>query len=224
MPAEEDGFVDFNCPHCGQPVSFPAQFRGRIQECPACNGELLVPGANDESPRIPLPISTLRCVLRRCGHGDWEDLLEMDPDRGEESILQWLEQDRHVRLTAPDITLYLAIELLSSHKLVGYFSLRFTDSERLQAVVGYEMNQRFLQPDLIVEALDALLGFCFEGIKLHRVATMVDSEDEAACKVCEDAGLRREAQLVKDRKSVDEWRSSNWYALLEEEYLARPES
>ena len=42
MNIEED-FIDFTCPYCKDPVSFPLQNRGSLQQCPMCYESLLVP-------------------------------------------------------------------------------------------------------------------------------------------------------------------------------------
>ena len=65
--------------------------------------------------------------------------------------------------------------------------------------------------------MEALLGFCFEGLKLHRVAGWCDSRNVAACRLLEKAGFRREGEFLKNRWVHGEWTNSIWYALLEED-------
>src|SRR5882724_5929957 len=81
------------------------------------------------------------------------------------------------------------------------------------------LNRKHQKQGLAIEAVDALLGFCFEAIKLHRVTTSCDSRNSAAGKLFERVGMRREAEFVKDTPDVEGWLSTVWYAALEEEYL-----
>ena len=69
----------------------------------------------------------------------------------------------------------------------------------------------------------ALLTFCFEGLKLHRVTASCGGKNSAACRLLEKAGLRREGESIKDTLFVGEWGNTVWYALLEEEF-AEPKS
>jgi RimJ/RimL family protein N-acetyltransferase len=232
----EESFLDFKCPYCESPVSFPRESAGSLQACPSCPESLIVPTDGSESGReIPLPITTPRLVLRRLAAGDWRDLLELMSDEeffryqdgvplDEDAVLRWLESDVHVKLTTPDQPFYLAIQLQEGEKLIGYLSLTFTDAQRLSATFNIGLNRNFQRQGLAHEALGALLGFCFEDLKLHRLTGWCDSRNTAASRLLEKAGLRREGEFVKNRWVHGEWVNSLWYATLEEEYLPGEES
>jgi RimJ/RimL family protein N-acetyltransferase len=179
--------------------------------------------------KLPLPITTPRLVLRRLQGNDWKDLLECLSDEElfsytdgrpleEEEIIRWLESDHHVRLTTPNQTFYLGITLQEGGKLIGYVSLSFTDPQRLQATLAVFMNRNFQRQGFALETVDAALGFCFEGIRLHRVTASCDSRNVAACGLFEKVGMRREGEFVKNRFSNGEWTNSIWFAALGEEY------
>jgi RimJ/RimL family protein N-acetyltransferase len=226
----EDNFVDFKCPFCGEAASFPGEDIGKLRACPNCLEDLIVPEAGEErAHKLPLPLLTPRLTLRRFAPGDWKDLLEFMPDEelfryvaqpgqpmDEEQILAWLERDSHVRLTTPDQIFWLGIALTEPNKVVGYAGLALTDP---QAMLQIFLSRSYQKQGLAIEAVDALLGFCFEGIKLHRVTATCDSRNDPARKLFERVGMRREAEFVKSTPSVDGWLSSVWYAALEEEYL-----
>lgn len=228
----EESFVDFKCPHCNEPVSFPQESAGFVQACPNCTESFIVPEDGSEvGKQIPLPIKTPRLVLRRLAAHDWKDLLELMSDEEffryrdgvpleEEGVLHWLESDVHVKLTTPEQALYLGIEVQNGGKLIGYLSLTFTDPQRLQVTFSIGLNRSFHRQGFALEAVEALLGFCFEGLKLHRVAGWCDSRNAAACRLLEKAGLRREGEFVKSRWAHREWTNSIWYAVLAEEYLS----
>ena len=228
----EESFVDFKCPYCGEPVSFPQESAGFLQACPSCTESLIVPEDGSEVGRsVPLPIKTSRLILRRLAAHDWKDLLELMSDEeffryqdgvplDEEGVLHWLESDAHVKLTTPEQTFYLGIEVQDGGKLVGFISLTFTDPRRLQVTFSIGLNRSYQRQGFALEAVEALLGFCFESLKLHRVAGWCDSRNVAACRLLEKVGLRREGEFVKNRWVHAEWTNSVWYAALAEEYLA----
>ncbi len=226
----EESFIDFKCPHCGEPVSFPRDCIGFARECPTCLECLVVPvGDAQVGRKLPLPITTARLVLRRLGGGDWKDLLELLADEElfrytdgrpleEEEVLNWLQSDSHVKLTSPGQPFYLGIQARDGGKLIGYLSLHFADPQRLQAGLNICLNRNCQRKGFALEAVRALLEFCFDGIRLHRVTALCDSRNAAACRLFEGAGLRREGELVKDKFFNGEWASTVCYAALQEEY------
>jgi len=228
----EESFIDFKCPHCGDTISFPHASAGMAQECPMCMEPVIVPDDDSGLGReLPIPIKSPRLILRRLTAGDWKDLMELLSDEefrgytegltwqadGEEQVLHWLESDSVIKLTTPDQMFRLAIELQDSGKLIGYLGLRFSD--RLQATLRVNLHRSCHRKGFALEAVDALLGFCFEGIKLHRVTACRDSRNTAACRLFENVGMRREGEFVKDQPAAGGgWTNSVWYAALDEEY------
>jgi [ribosomal protein S5]-alanine N-acetyltransferase len=226
----EDSFIDFKCPSCSEPVSFPQDCAGKAQECPTCGESLVVPASGSEAARkIPLPITTDRLILRRFRGGDWQDLLALMSDEellahvesrplGEDEILRWLESDQHVKLTTPNQPFYLGLENKEAGKLIGFVHVAFTEPQRHQANLALFVNRAFQRRGLASEALAAALRFCLRDLGLHRVTAYCDSRNTAACRLFEKAGLRREGEFRKDRLLNQEWINTLWYALLKEEY------
>ncbi len=226
----EESFIDFKCPHCGEMVSFPGQDAGFAQACPNCTQSFIVPeDGSDVGWAIPLPITTARLVLRRLEPHDWQDLLELMADEGffryregvpldEDGVLRWLESDAHVKLTTPGQTVFLGIALQEGGKLIGYIGLDIPEAHRLQATFSIGLNQKYHRQGYGLEAVVALLTFCFQGLKMHRVSAWCDSRNEAGLRLLEKAGLRREGQFVKHRLLHEEWADSVWFAMLGEEF------
>jgi len=76
-PPESD-FLDFSCPSCRGPVSFPESEAGKLEQCPNCLESMFVPeGSGRPAERIPFPIETERLVLRRFQSLDAKDLAEL---------------------------------------------------------------------------------------------------------------------------------------------------
>ncbi len=231
----EENFIDFKCPFCSELVSFPQASAGFAQACPNCTQSLIVPTDGSEVGwQIPLPLTTARLVIRRLEGRDWKDLLELVSDEDlsgyvhslpldEEGILHWLEADAHVKFTTPGQLIHLGIQVQDGGKLIGYMRLQFTDPQHLQVDFSLVLGQKFQRQGFAQEAVVALLTFCFEGLKLHRVTASCGSKNTAACRLLEKAGLRREGEFVKDTWLDGEWANTVWYALLGEEF-AEPKS
>jgi len=225
----EDNFVDFKCPHCGEIVSFPREDSTKLRACPNCLNDLIVPEPGAQVGRkLPLPIETAQLSLRRLVAEDWKDLLEFMPDEElfqyagrsmqEAEILAWLEQDPKIRLTSAGQTFCLGIVLKQNKKMIGYFGLSLANT--WEAMLQIWLSRSFQKQGFALEAVDAILGFCFEAIKLHRVTAMCDSRNKAAQNLYARVGMRREAEFIKDTPDINGWLSSVWFAALEEEYLA----
>jgi len=227
----EENFIDFKCPYCGGPVSFPQAHSKSLQACPSCMEALIVPESTTEVGRaIPIPITTQRLILRRLRTGDWKDLIELDSEdlsiplrrRGneddEQAIIQWLEHDSSVKLTTPDEPFSLGMEVQDGNKLIGLAQLAFTDAGRLQVWINIQVSPRYQRNGVATEAAVALLDFCFNDLALHRVKAWCDSQDVAARGLCEKVGMRCEGECVKDRLINSEWVNTVWYARLDEDH------
>lgn len=214
----EENFLDFKCPYCGELNSFPQDCTGFVRECVNCMESLIVPESGSQvGKKIPLPITTSRLVLRRLDANDLKDLLEFMFVE-EEEFMRWLENDRTVKLTTPDQTFSLGVEVRDSGKIIGCLGLRFRDPAFLQTEVTAVGNEDPQYNGFAAEAVDGVLGFCFEDLNLHRVIGQSSSTDTADCHLFEEAGMRREGEFVKNYFLNGEWLNTVWFAMLDEEY------
>jgi RimJ/RimL family protein N-acetyltransferase len=225
----EENFIDFKCPYCGELISYPQDAVGFARECFNCQESFVVPEAGTEAgKKIPVPISTPKLVLRRFNASDWKSLMELLSDdvffrftdglqgEEEEHVLSWLDSDHLIKLTTPDQTFRLAMELKDGGKLIGFLGLRVAD--HMQAEFRINLHRNFQRQGFALEAVKAMLGFCFEEIHLHRVYAGCDSRNTPACRLFEKAGLRREAMFLKNNLVNGEWTDTVYYAQLREEH------
>ena len=215
----EENFIDFKCPYCRELNSFPSDSAGLVRECVNCMESLIVPAAAEEFGRaIPLPLTTPRLILRRLDPGDCENLLAFMFD-DEEEAMRWLEHDRKIKLTSPDQIFHLGVQLPDGGKLIGCVGLRFTDYRFIEAEISADGNQKEPFKDFAPEAVEALLEFCFQELKLHRVIARCRSDDVGSGQLFEAVGMRREGEFVKHYCVNGEWLNTVWFALLDEEFL-----
>jgi len=223
-------FLDFKCPHCRRSISFPDHRIGLPQECPLCFEVVVVPAHNQEyGLTLPLPVNTPRLVLRRFAAGDWKDLLEiMSRDQetfryidwnqmGEAEVLDWTEKDRAVSFTQTGVVLNLGIVLRENPKLIGLASLHFLEEDLRQLGFQIVVHPDYQRQGLGTEAVGGVLHFAFRGLNLHRIATVTDRRNVAACRMLDKARLRKEGECLKARFQKGEWTDTVWHACLQAE-------
>jgi len=198
--------------------SFPQDCSGHVRECVNCLESLIVPGAgNPSGKKIPLPITTPHMILRRLDAGDWKDLQEFWSVDDEEMV-RWLENDRKVKLTTVNQIFSLGIQLRNGGKIIGCVGLSFSDFEFLQATITVDNHQNDQYKDFIREAVEAVLGFCFKDLKLHRVVAQDGGINPKNCQLFETVGMRREGEFVKSYRVDGKWLNTIHFAMLDEEH------
>jgi RimJ/RimL family protein N-acetyltransferase len=221
----EESFFDFKCPYCGELNSFPKPSAGTLQECASCGESIIVPEAGAATAgKLPEPISTPRLLLRRFRPDDAAKLLEMvERDEtctlavNEANVEQWIEQQRAARFTRSQYGVCLAIELVEGGELAGYVLLNYADGEHHSARFTVEITPSRRRQGLGLEAARAAMGFAFDGLRAQRIAVSCPSQDAAARRLLEKAGLRQEGEFVKSWFDGSAWVNVSWYAMLKEE-------
>jgi aminoglycoside 6'-N-acetyltransferase len=230
---DEDIFIEFKCPGCGDPIAFPEARAGLLEECPICMGVLIVAKeAGGEGRPLPLPIRTARLTLRRFTRADLEATLALFNDPAlsgtvvqpfdEPACLRWLDGRPKVRLTQPGEGLQLAMGLTEAGKIVGLVTAHCPDIDRFQAEIGGDVMQGHQRQGYFTEAMRALLEFCLRDLGMHRVTARSDSTNTACRCVLERIGMRGEGEFKKDRLVDGAWVDTVSYALLQEELAAAP--
>jgi RimJ/RimL family protein N-acetyltransferase len=214
-----EDFLDFKCPYCGTLNSFPTSAAGLARECVNCLDILLVPATDGEPGRaLPLPIETSRIRLRKFEPTDWKDLLEYQFEE-EDDATSWLHAISSARSTEQRTPFYLAIEARDAGKVIGTLGFMFTDAAFNQLELTFSSNKAASPPGVELEALEAALDFCFKELNLHRVVMQCATDDSECRKLLTELGMRQEAEFMKHRFIQGEWLSTNWFAMLEEEYF-----
>jgi [ribosomal protein S5]-alanine N-acetyltransferase len=217
-----EDFLDFKCPYCGALNSFPTSAAGLTRECVNCLELLLVPTTDGEPGRkLPLPVETPKIRLRKFQAPDWKDLLEFKFE-DEDEATGWIHQVSSVRSGEQVEPVHLAIEERDSRKVAGTLGFRFIDALFNQVELSLDSNPAAALPGLELEALDAALDFCFQDLKVHRVTMQCAAQDSERRRLLKEFGMRQEAEFLKHHRVGDEWISTVWFAMLEEEYFKDP--
>ncbi len=181
-------------------------------------------------PRMPEPVRTERLLLRPLRRDDLEDLLDL---LGRDEVTEHLLFDSLSReavraridreLDPPPGPLratVLAAEL--DGRVVGEFSLHHQPPLFSHVELGWVLHPDVQGRGLATEAGRALLEVAFEHHGAHRVVAHLDARNTASAMLCERLGMRLEQQAVQDWWSKGAWTSSLGYAILREEWAARP--
>jgi RimJ/RimL family protein N-acetyltransferase len=222
MNAETVGedFLDFKCPYCGALNSFPTSASGLARECMNCMETLIVPAKDGEAARrLPLPAESARLRLRRFEPSDWQDLLEFEFEE-EDDATGWLHDISQARLTEVRQPFFLAVEARDAGKVIGSLSLMFTDPILNQMEISLTGGKTDSLPDWESESFAAAFDFCFQELHLHRIQAQCKRDDSESIRIYQAAGMRQEAEFIKNNFVDGGWRNTLWFAMLAEEYFS----
>ena len=114
------------------------------------------------------------------------------------------------------------VALKPSDNLIGTVTLFNLEQSQGRAEIGYAQAQAHWGNGYINEALQSLLTYAFEEMKLRRVEADVDPRNAASIKTLERLGFQKEGFLRERWHVGGEIQDALFYGLLEREWL-RPE-
>lgn len=229
-PTFESGFIDFTCPYCQSPVSFPGPEAGMLKQCPNCLESMIVPGrAGRPAERIPFPIQTARLVLRRFQTLDAKDLAEfmsnpetlhyLDwPPMSLEDAEEFIAGQSRIRFPQPNDYCYFAIEATQGAKVIGLVTFWLRPNEFNLAQFEIITHPGWWRKGYATEAVRGLLAYAFEGLRARRVIAECDARNLPGRRLLLKAGMRQESESIQDRFSKGEWVNTIGFALLGHEY------
>jgi aminoglycoside 6'-N-acetyltransferase len=178
---------------------------------------------------VILPWETDRLLLRSFQDSDLEVFLAYrnDPEvaryqswnvpYSREKAIHFLREVQTVDPSSGE-WLQVAIELKSTHEMIGdvAFSIKTDDSR--QAVIGYSLAHSHWGNGYAFEAVSRVLAFLFAELQLHRVVAECDVKNIASWTLLEKLGFRREAHLVENVFFKGAYGSEYHYAILAREW------
>lgn len=119
------------------------------------------------------------------------------------------EEPRHV--------IDVAVVLRETDQLIGRAGLQRSATEPREALTWFITDPSIWNQGYLTEGAAAVLGYCFEQLKLHRVWAECDPKNTGAVRAMEKLGMRREAHFVENVWR-DGWHDTAVYALLDREW------
>ena len=160
---------------------------------------------------------TERLILRRYKKEDLQDLFECLSDKDvveyepyKTMTFDEAKENLEWRIGTEEM---IAVELKSSHKMIGNVYLGKRDFEALE--IGYVFNRNYWGKGYAVESCEALIEQAFSN-GVHRIYAECDPLNENSWKLLESLGFRREAHF---RKNVYFWKDENGKAIWKDTYI-----
>lgn len=187
-------------------------------------------------PSPEYPIVTDRLLLRPIdpvGDVDAAHAYQSLPDvvrfipygvRTRDDVAEVLASSR-VRSTfeTPGHVITLAVVLRESGAMIGDVILAWLSEQHRHGEIGYVLHPDHHGRGYTTEAAAALLDYAFDGLDLHRVTARIDERNGASAAVLRKLGMRQEARLVDHEWFKGEWCTELHFAILADEWRARPQ-
>jgi RimJ/RimL family protein N-acetyltransferase len=185
------------------------------------------PGSKTQEPRAYF--ETRRLLARSFTAGDVEAFVayradpdvaryqgwsDFTPERGE----AFVESLAGVRPGEPGQWFQFALEERSGGVLVGDLALKVDADEPREAEVGFTLAPAHQGKGYATEALEALIGYAFESLGLHRVVAVTDARNAPAAALLERVGMRREGHFIENVFFKGAWGSEFLFAILQREW------
>ena len=111
------------------------------------------------------------------------------------------------------------VALKPTDTLIGTVTLFNLDQSQGRAEIGYAQAQAYWGQGYIHEALQALLSYAFEEMKLRRLEADVDPRNTASIKTLERLGFEREGYLRERWHVGGEIQDALFYGLLKRQWV-----
>lgn len=173
---------------------------------------------------IPRDLNTRDLHLRPIRLSDVDGMFTMLSDQ--ESMKYWCappvtEPDDALEVLRRDVesdeqgnSMCWAVTLKGQDKMIGKCILFQFSQENHRAEIGFILNRSYWRQGLTYQALEAVIEFAFETLKLHRIEADVDPENAGSLGILEKLGFKREG-LFRDRWfSYGEWVDSVMLGLI----------
>jgi RimJ/RimL family protein N-acetyltransferase len=175
------------------------------------------------------PLEADRLLLRQFKDSDLESFLAYRNDPEVARYQSWdvpYPRDQAIKfveamqaaLPSQNDWLQLAIELKSSHEMIGDVAFSIKRDDQRQAFIGYSLARPYWRNGYAFEAVSCLLAFLFGELNLHRIVAECDVENSASWKLLEKLSFRREAHLVENIFFKGAYGSEYHYAILAREW------
>jgi RimJ/RimL family protein N-acetyltransferase len=122
----------------------------------------------------------------------------------------------------PDSWLQLMIVLTESGLPIGDCGIHFLSNVAQQVELGITLDPAYQNHGFACEALEGVLSYVFDTLKMQRVSATTDAENKGAQKLFQRLGFRQEAHFVEHVWFKGAWGSECVFAMLQREWQTRP--
>ena len=154
----------------------------------------------------PFPvIETERLILRRITNDDVNEVFEL---RSNPETMKYIPRPlvkttedalEHVTMIEEKITSNIGINwgitLKGDSRVLGIIGYYRMQPENYRAEIGYMLLPEYHGKGIISEAVNRLIAYGFDDLKLHSIEAVIDPENFASEKVLQKCGFVKEAHL-----------------------------
>jgi RimJ/RimL family protein N-acetyltransferase len=139
-----------------------------------------------------------------------------------EGVKEYWEAQRDIDLSTDPEWFSLVVELRAEGKIIGQVGIGVIKTgEHRQGTIGWLLGRKYQGQGFATEAAQALLGFGFDQLGLHRISARTGRDNERSWLLMERLGMRREAHFRESHTMNGKWRDEFIYAVLAEEWRAK---
>ena len=102
-------------------------------------------------------------------------------------------------------------------ELIGDLAIKCWEYENKVGAIGYAIDPKHQRNGYATEALNALITYLFDVMKMHRIQAYVNPENIVSVKVLEKLGMKKEAHFRKCEYKNGKWNDELTYAVIEED-------
>jgi RimJ/RimL family protein N-acetyltransferase len=193
-----------------------------------------VSGSHPRSLRPTYPVRGDRLLLRPLAVSDADALLAyrsrddvcryvpFEPMSRDDILERIAGQWARTELTDQGQALTLGAQVGETGELAGDVMLFWHSREHAGGELGYVLNPALGGRGYATEAANLMLRLGFEELGLHRIVARIDERNEASVRLARRLGMRQEARLVSNELFKGEWSNELDFAMLADEWYARP--
>lgn len=180
-----------------------------------------------------LPVlETERLVLRPLEAKDLDDLFEYTQDEETARYVTW-NANQTINQAEQFLTYVLsnyeqgkqapwAIEWKETGKMIGTIDfIHLLLDENKQAELGYALSRQFWGKGIVTEAVECVMTFGFEELKLERIQARCMEGNIGSARVMEKVGMTYEGTLRRLIFIKGTFHDVKMYSLLRDEYVAK---
>ena len=185
---------------------------------------MIMPGFFDLFSPMPPVLTTPRLTLRPVSRRDADDLFEYAQDDQVSRHVLWTAYRsrseavdyirtvrRQYRSGFPGV---FAIEYRENRKMIGTIGFMWINREYRSAEVGYSLNRSYWNRGIMTEALDEVLRYGFEQLRLNRIEAIHELDNPASGAVMRKCGMRYEGTLREKLFNKGRFVDVDLYAIL----------
>lgn len=178
-------------------------------------------------------LRTARLRLRRMRDADLAAFVAYRRDPGVARYQGWDEAfshedavtlfaaERGIAVGTPGAWTQIAIEEAATGTLLGDCALHVRGDDPRQAEIGFTLARGSQGRGYAAEAVEAVLGYAFGTLGLHRVIAITDARNAPAARLLERVGFRREGHYLQNVWFKGAWGDELSFAILGDEWMGR---